>query len=213
MPEVLARPGLVARRPENEDDVARLLEVERHRGADVVDLPDRRDEQCRRHADLHTPPRRVVLHGVLAGDQGSAVGAARLVERAARAHELRELVLAVGCPLRAHRVRPAEIVEQRDAIEPRAGAHLAPHGLVDHRRRHGPGVDVRVARLNALGQHEAARRSVAREEHRRFRRDVAAHSDERLHDAQPLDLVVVMPGQGLPRAQVQARHHGLERRR
>ena len=77
-------------------DNAGTLEVRRHGTAHVVEDAERGEQERRRDGNLFPAASRIVLHAVLAGDAGHAVGGRYVVQRLVRADQLRQFVGAIG---------------------------------------------------------------------------------------------------------------------
>ena len=106
--------------------------------------------------EIFLPPRqRVVLHGVLARDEGKLVGAAGIGKAAARADELGQLERAVGVAGAFDGIGPAEIVQRRHLFRIPAQCHVRAHRLVDGALGHVVGVMITVARTDAMGDRDA----------------------------------------------------------
>ena len=178
--------------PQHIDQVAGPFGIHGDGLADVIDLGHGREQQGGRDGDLGATDLIVVFHRVLARDAGHPVDPGDIVQGAVGPHQLGQLVRAVRRLVGKDRVAPAKVVEPGHDREVGAHGHGVAHPLVDGRRRHVIGVDVRVARADAVGDDHPFEGIEQRPDHRGVRRTVVGHAGERLDHRAALHLVVVL---------------------
>ncbi|OPZ60815.1 MAG: hypothetical protein BWY87_00246 [Deltaproteobacteria bacterium ADurb.Bin510] len=192
------------------DEIAGLLGVHGDSLLDVGDLADHRNQDRRRNRDLAAGPDVVVLHAVLAGNQRTVEGLGVVVEGLVGAHQLGQLVLAVGVALAFDRVAPAEVVEAGPVLGVAAHADIVAQSFVQGAGGHVVGVEVGVARHDAVRDDHAGVRIEQGPDHAGVRRSVVLGAGQGLDDRAGLDLVVVLAHHVFLGADVQAAQHGFE---
>ena len=201
-----ARPQFLMRLAEQVDSISSLLEVTRDRFTHVTVISDEAVEQSGRNADLLSIEGDVVLHRVLAGDARQSVGAAHILQRPIGAHQLRQFVLPIRGFLADDGVGPAEVVQTSDHVEVDTDAHCVAQRLIDARRHHRIGVDVRIAWRDAARYDRTSRVTMQWGDDRSISGRVVVHAAERLDDRLSDDLVVVGAHPPLLARHIGARH-------
>ena len=122
--------------PDEEQEVARLLQVHRHAPADVGHLAHRADQERRRDRQALALVGVLVVQAVLARDERRAVGQGQRRGSPCAAQDQRAERLG---PLG---VAPAEVVEEGDPVGVGPDGHAVADGLVDHAAGHRVGVEL-----------------------------------------------------------------------
>src|SRR5262249_4303489 len=123
-----------------------------------------------------------------------------------------QFVGAVRGPGRQHGVGPAEVVETGDMAQAAANGDDVADRLVDGTGGHVIGINVAVARADAVGNNDALHRVEQRAQDGRVTRTVVVFAHQGLDDASRLYFVVVLPNDPLFAADVEAAQHLHERR-
>ena len=178
--QIFRPPQFVAGFPEEVNDVTGTFDIHGHRFSGVINFADNREEEGRGDGDLHRTVVEIVLHGVLAGDQRQVVDHADVVERLVGTDQLGHLVVAVRGFFGEHRIAPAEVVETGNQVEGTADRHIIAERLVNGIGGHVVGIDVGVARADAVSRHHPFERFENRPDYRGIGRAVIADTGERL---------------------------------
>ncbi len=192
------------RRPNQVEEVPRLLQVHRHTAAHVGYQAEGADEQRRRDDNVTVAGMILVLQAVLAADERHAIGHGHVAARFGGAHQGAEHLRPVG-------VAPAKVVEQRDPRRVGADGDNVAHRLVDRVRGHLVRVEVAEPRVETAADGETGPGAENGRHHRRVAGAVVGNTNQWLDDAAALNLMVVLANDPFLAANVR-RSEDLEQR-
>ena len=186
------------------------LEVRGLGGDDVVDDAHHREQHRGRDGDLFAAAGVVVLHGVLAGDAGHAESQGELLQGLAGAHQLGQLVAAVGGLLALDGVAPAEVVHTGQGIGVAAHGHGVTDGFVHGVGHHPVGVVVAELGADTVGDDQTGIGFQQRADDAGVGRTIVLDAAQGLDGAAAAHFVVVLADDVFLGADVQAVQHAAQ---
>ena len=137
------------------DGVARLLEVGGLGSRDIADNAKNGEQHRGRNGNALAAAGVVVFHGVFARNARHAEGQRELAQGAAGAHQLGQLVAAIGVGGADHGVAPAEVVHTGQSVGVCAHGHGIADGFVHGVGHHPVGVVIAEFGADTVRNHKA----------------------------------------------------------
>ena len=193
---------------ENVHAIARTLEVGRNTCMNIRHHAYGRYEYGGQYAHLVVADLVVVFHAVLSRDKGCVIGCRRIVAPLSGTHQLRQFVLPIRCLYGiVHRIGPAEVVKQRDAV--RIGSHndRIANGLINRVRCHVIAIYLRIEGIDTRCKYETLMVSGNGSNHPSVRRTGFIGTDKGFKHRFSPHLVIVASYDGLSAAAVQIGYH------